>query len=365
MPGSSFGQLFRVTTFGESHGVALGAIVDGCPAGLPLDEKDIQKDLDRRRPGAKNNPLVSPRQENDRVQVLSGIFEGKTLGSPIAMVVFNENQESKDYSALKDVFRPGHADYTTFAKYGLRDHRGGGRSSGRETVGRVMAGAIAKKLLTHVNQTKIIGYTRRIHTLELDEKRIDYKEIESNPVRCPDPVMAKKMTAFVLAKKNSGDSVGGVVEIVVKNPPVGLGEPVFDKLEADLAKALMSIGTVKGVEIGKGFGATEMVGSEHNDTILAAGKKPGKNLKTAQNLAGGIQGGISTGEDIIIRVAVKPTSSIPKTQHTVNAQGKKVDVSVAGRHDACILPRLIPVAESMVAIVLADHYLRQLTTRLR
>lgn len=364
MPGNTFGQLFRVTTFGESHGVALGAIVDGCPAGLSLNETDIQNDLNRRRPGAKNNPLVSPRQETDHVQILSGIFEEKTLGSPIAMVVFNENQESKDYSALKNVFRPGHADYTYFAKYGLRDHRGGGRSSGRETTGRVMAGAIAKKLLFHVNQTKIIGYTRRIHTLELDEKRIDYKEIENNPVRCPDPVMAKKMTAFVLAQKEKGDSVGGVVEIVIKKPTVGLGEPVFDKLEADLAKALMSIGTVKGIEIGKGFGATEMLGSEHNDTILDAGKKPGQTLETAKNLAGGIQGGISTGEDIIIRIAVKPTSSIPKNQKTVTTTGKKVKVSVAGRHDACILPRLIPVAESMVALVLADHYLRQLTTKL-
>ncbi len=361
MPGSAFGQLFRVTTFGESHGVALGAIVEGCPAGLALTEKDIQTDLDRRRPGAKNNPLVSPRQENDRVQLLSGVFEGKTIGSPIAMVVFNENQAPKDYEKLKDIFRPGHADYTYFAKYGLRDHRGGGRSSGRETLGRVMAGAIAKKLLTHTHKTKIIGYTRRIHTLEIAEKNIDYSEIEKNPLRCPDPVMAQKMTAFVLAQKNSGDSVGGVVEIVVKKPPVGLGEPVFDKLEADLAKALMSIGTVKGVEIGKGFSTTEMVGSEHNDTILRAGKT----LKTKKNLAGGICGGISTGEDIIIRVAVKPTSSIPKTQHTVTTQGKKVDVSVTGRHDACILPRLIPVAESMVALVLADHYLRQLTTRLR
>lgn len=365
MPGSSFGQLFRVTTFGESHGVALGAIVEGCPAGLALSEKDIQNDLDRRRPGTKNNPLVSPRQENDHVQLLSGVFEGKTLGSPIALVVFNENQAPKDYDKLKDVFRPGHADYTTFAKYGLRDYRGGGRSSGRETVGRVMAGAIAKKLLTQVQQTKIIGYTRRIHTLELDEKRIDYGEIEKNPVRCPDPVMAKKMTEFVLAQKNKGNSVGGAVEIVVKKPPVGLGEPVFDKLEADLAKALMSIGTVKGVEIGKGFGATEMLGSEHNDTILAAGKKTGESLKTKANIAGGIQGGISTGEDIIIRIAVKPTSSIPQIQQTVTTSGKKVNVSVAGRHDACILPRLIPVAESMVALVLADHYLRQLTTRLQ
>ena len=291
MSGSTFGQLFRVTTFGESHGIGLGAIVDGCPAGLPLDEQDIQQDLDRRRPGgasrrpgAKNNPLVSPRKETDRVQLLSGIFEGKTLGSPIAMVVFNENQESKDYDKLKNVFRPGHADYTTFAKYGFRDHRGGGRASGRETIGRVMAGAIAKKLLTHIGKTKIIGYTRRIHTLEINDSRLNYDEIEKNSLRCPDPVMAKKMTAFVLAQKNSGDSVGGVVEIVVKKPPVGLGEPVFDKLEADLAKALMSIGTVKGVEIGKGFGATEMLGSEHNDTILAAGKKPGQTLKTAKNL---------------------------------------------------------------------------------
>lgn len=343
MPGNTFGHNFRVTTFGESHGTALGAIVDGCPAGLALSERDIQRELDRRRPGIKTNPLMSPRQETDRVHIVSGVFEGKTLGSPIAMIVFNEDQKSKDYDALKDVFRAGHADYTTLAKYGLRDHRGGGRASGRETVGRVMAGAIAKKLLSQVGKTKIIGYTRSIHTLEIDENRIDTKEIENNPVRCPDPVMAKKMTAFVMAQKEKGDSVGGVIEIVIKKPPVGLGDPVFDKLEADLAKALMSIGAVRGVEIGCGFSSTTMLGSEHNDTIQSAGKR----LKTAQNLAGGILGGISTGEDILIRIAVKPPSSLH-----------------SGRHDACLLPRLIPVAESMVALTLADHYLRQLTSKI-
>ncbi len=324
---NTIGTLFRVTTFGESHGVALGCIIDGCPAQLPLTEEDIQRELDRRRPG--QSAVTTERQEKDRVKILSGVFEGVTLGTPIALITENADAKSSDYEALKDVFRPGHADYTWQAKYGVRDHRGGGRASGRETVARVMAGAVAKKLLAHY-RVAIYAYATQIGPIK--GTTVDLEAIEKNTVRAADPLAAQAMEAYILRAKEKGDSVGGIVEILIKGLPVGLGEPVFDKLNADLAKALVSIPAVKAIEFGNGFGVTIKKGSEQNAT----------------KDAGGISGGISTGADIVMRVAVKPPSSISKTQKAMPK----------GRHDPCIAPRFIPVAESMVAITLADHILR-------
>lgn len=316
MPGNTFGNIFKVTTWGESHGKALGAIVDGCPSGLKLDERDIQSELDLRKPN--DSRMSTSRKESDKVEILSGVFEGKTTGMPISMIVWNQNARSKDYSNIKDVYRPGHADFTYQEKYGIRDYRGGGRSSGRETVARVMAGAIAKKILA---QQKCLIKSNLISTGELD----------------------------------SGDSCGGLAEIIVKNPPKGLGEPVFDKLDADLAKAILSIGAIKGIEFGAGFKVAEMKGSENNDEYeMRRGK-----IRTKSNNAGGILGGISTGEDIIIRFPVKPPASIAKEQKTVTLRGRSKSISIKGRHDACIAPRVIPVAESMVAITLVDHLLRR------
>lgn len=316
MPGNTFGTIFKVTTWGESHGKALGAIVDGCPAGLKLDEKDIQTDLDRRKPNASK--MSTKRKESDKVEILSGVFEGKTTGMPISMVVWNQNARSKDYSELKNVYRPGHADMVYQEKYGIRDYRGGGRSSGRETVSRVMAGAIAKKILAK-------------HKCMIKGSVLSTGELKS------------------------GDSCGGLAEIIVKNPPKGLGEPVFDKLDADLAKAIMSIGAIKGFEIGAGFKVAQMLGSENNDEFEMRGRR----IRTKTNNAGGILGGISTGEDIIIKFPVKPPASIAKEQKTVTLRGRSKSISIKGRHDACIVPRVIPVAESMIAITLVDHLLRQ------
>lgn len=353
MPGNTFGQLFRVITWGESHGPALGAIIDGCPPLLALSEKDIQDELDRRRPG--QSAVGTSRQEEDQVKILSGVFEGKTLGTPISLIIENKDQRSKDYSNLKELYRPGHADLSWELKYGIRDYRGGGRSSGRETVSRVMAGAIAKKYLKLAAKTKIIGHTVQVGAIKAI--KFDESSIEKNPVRCADPIAAKKMEDYILKVKATGDSVGGIAEIIVKNTPAALGEPVFDKLQADLAKALMSIATVKGIEFGSGFSVPSMKGSENNDEFIIKGKK----VTTKTNNAGGIFGGISIGTDLIIRLAVKPASSILKSQKTVTRAGKKTTLQVDGRHDACIIPRLIPVAESMVAITLMDHYLRQKT----
>jgi len=347
MPGNTFGTLFKVTTWGESHGKALGAIVDGCPSGLELDESIIQNELDRRRPGAENNPLVSKRTEEDRVEILSGVFEGKATGMPISMIVWNKDQKSKDYSALKDIYRPGHADKVYQEKYGMRDYRGGGRSSGRETVSRVMAGAIAKKILKQ-HGCKVIAYTKSVKCLRIDQ--VVESHIEKCPLRCADPNKCDELVNLVLKHKEEGDSVGGVVEIVVKNPPASLGEPVFDKLNADLAKALMSIGTVKGVEFGAGFPATQMLGSEHNALYLPS-DSPGEYQGPRHLSAEGISGGISTGEDIIIRIAVKPPSSISKEQTALNKDGVEQKIKIEGRHDACVLPRVIPVAESMIAVI--------------
>lgn len=347
--GNTIGTLFRVTTFGESHGVALGCVIDGCPPGIPLSEEDVQHELDRRKPG--QSQLTTPRQEGDRVKILSGVFEGKTLGTPIAMMVENMDARSKDYSTLKDVFRPGHADYVWQMKFGVRDYRGGGRSSGRETVSRVMAGAVAKKLLSQHN-VKIFAFAQQVGPIV--GKNVDVDFIEKNLVRAADPEKASEMEAYIAAVKAEGDSVGGVVSIIVQGVPVGWGEPVFDKLNADLAKALVSIPTVKGIEFGSGFGVAEKKGSQQNDPFRSIQGK----IQMEKNDAGGISGGIATGADIVMRVAVKPPSSISKEQKTVNKHGEEVTLSVPGRHDPCIIPRFVPVAESMVAVVLADHYLR-------
>lgn len=351
MPGNTFGTLFQITTWGESHGPALGVVIDGCPPGLEINEKDIQKELNRRKPGQSS--VGTSREEEDRVEILSGIFEGLTTGTPISLMIRNKDQRSKDYSKIKNIYRPGHADLSFDLKYGIRDYRGGGRSSGRETAARVMAGAIAKKYLKVKSKTKIVGYTKQVGNIKAE--RFEEKQIEKNSLRCADASKAKKMEKYVLDLKNQGDSCGGIAEFMIKNVPIGLGEPVFDKLQADLAKALFSIGTVKGVEFGQGFGVATLKGSENNDRLIKKGNK----IVTATNNAGGIYGGISIGTDIIIKVAVKPASSILKQQKTVSNKGKETSIKVEGRHDACIIPRLIPVAESMIAITLMDHYLRQ------
>ncbi len=356
MIGNSFGYLFRVTTWGESHGKAVGCVVDGCPAGLELSEEDIQKELDRRKPGGR---LSSPRKEKDRVIILSGVFEGKTLGTPICMMVENVDVNSKPYEEIKDLFRPGHADFTYWAKFGIRDWRGGGRASARETVGRVMAGAIAKKILSEFG-VRVFGYTKEIAGISCDVSGMSSDEIieraERNPVRCPDEEKAKLMEEAILKAKAEGDSVGGVAEIIVENPPSGLGEPVFLKLDAYLALAVMSVPAVKGVEIGAGFKVAKMRGSENNDPIVIRDEK----IRFASNNAGGILGGISNGEDIVVRVAIKPTPSISKPQRTVNYRRMEEEtIVVKGRHDPCIVPRAIPVLESMVALVIVDCMMMQ------
>jgi chorismate synthase len=354
MAGNSFGTAFRVTTWGESHGPAIGAIVDGCPPGLPLDEETIQKDLDRRKPG--QSELTTARQEGDKVQILSGVFEGKTLGTPLCLQIRNKGHESHRYDHLRAVFRPGHAEATYYQKYGIYDHRGGGRASARETAARVAAGAVAKQILREQG-IAVIGYTRKVGPIEA--KTFDYEEIERNAVRCPDPEQAKKMAELILKVREEGDSIGGLVEIVALGVPAGLGEPVYDKMDADLAKALMSINAIKGVEIGAGLSAAEKRGSENNDPwVFEEGK-----LRTQTNHAGGIIGGITTGEELVMRIAVKPPSTIGIPQKTVDRAGQVVtmtpgDAEAKKRHDPCICPRVVPVAEAMAAMVLADHLLR-------
>lgn len=352
MPGNTFGKYFRITTFGESHGKAVGVVIDGVKPGLPFDTRNIQRELDRRRPGQSN--ITTARRESDEVEILSGVFEGKTTGTPICMVIWNRDQRPKDYEKIKNVFRPGHAGYTYLAKFGISDYRGGGRSSGRETASRVAAGAFAKQLLSR-RGIQIFAHTKEVAGIKA--KTLDLRQIETNPVRCADAGAAKKMERTILRAKKAGDSVGGIVEIVVKNPPVGLGEPVFDKLEADLAKALMSIGAVKGVEVGNGFHAARLKGSENNDAMYF--DKKTNRVRTRTNNAGGIAGGISNGEDIILRIAIKPPSSIVPEQETVTVDGKRARLSVEGRHDPCICPRIVPVAEAMVALTLLDHVMRQ------
>jgi chorismate synthase len=348
MPGNSFGTLFRVTTFGESHGPGIGLILDGVPPLLELDVEEIQKELDRRRPGQSD--VTTPRKESDTVEILSGVFEGKTTGAPLAMLIRNGDQRSKDYGNIQELFRPGHADYTYHQKYGIRDHRGGGRSSGRETACRVAAGAVAKKFLSALG-VRIVAYTKRVGPISAET--IDYDVIETNAVRCPDAVKAQEMEALIKTLRGQGDSIGGVIEAVVHGCPVGLGEPCFDKLPAILGHALFSIGTVKGVEFGDGFDATLLKGSENNDAFYAQDG----HIQTRTNHAGGTLGGISNGEDIVMRVALKPPSSITVLQKTVDTSGEERDIQVHGRHDPCICPRAVPVVESMIAISLMDLYL--------
>ena len=342
MAGNTFGALFRVTTFGESHGAALGAVIDGSPAGLPLTEEDIRPLMDRRRPGVRKH--TSARNEADRVEILSGVFEGKTTGTPIALLVRNEDQRSRDYSDLADVFRPGHADFTFTEKYGIRDYRGGGRSSGRETAARVAAGAVAMKLLSRLGIT-----------IESEILSIGGIPLESGPEDA-----SGRAQALLDEAAAAGDSLGGVVECRVRNLPAGLGEPVFDKLDADLAKALFSVGAVKGVETGEGFRASELRGSENNDPFTTEDGR----VRTLSNHAGGVLGGMSSGEELVIRASVKPTPSVACPQTTVNAAGEPVALSIRGRHDTCIVPRVTVVIEAMTALVLADHLLRNMSARL-
>lgn len=351
MAGSTFGKVFRTTTWGESHGTAVGAVIDGCPPGLALDEDDIQQDLDRRRPGKGGGE--SPRSEPDRVQILSGIFEGRTTGTPISLAIFNKDAHSKSYEHLKDIFRPGHGDITYLDKYGLRDHRGGGRASARETAARVAAGAVARQLLTEKG-VKVTAYTTAVGDVSTLNRNLN--EIRNNRLFCPDSEAAEQMEAHIAEVRKQGDTLGGIVEILTQGCPAGLGEPVFDKLDAALAQALMSIGAVKGVEIGAGFEAATMRGSQNNDPITPKG--------FATNNAGGILAGISNGDNIIARVAVKPIPSIAKEQQTITTEHQQTAIKIGGRHDISAIPRIIPVCEAMVCLVLADHLLRQQAVRL-
>ncbi len=346
MGGNSFGTLFRVTTWGESHGKALGVVIDGCPPQIELSEEDIQKEMERRRPGQSIGS--SPRKERDRIEILSGVFEGKTLGSPISIIIWNEDVNSTPYDEIRDVFRPGQADFTYQAKYGIRDHRGGGRASARETVGRMAGGAVAKKILEK-EKMEILAYTVELGWIRIE--KMDYEEIERNVLRCPDRKAAVAMEKKIEETKGRGDTLGGIVEILVRGCPPGLGDPVYDKLEADLAKALMSIGAVRGVEIGAGFGVARMFGSQCNDPLGPEGFE--------KNDAGGILGGISNGADLLLRVAVKPVPSIHLEQKTVDSSMKPVALQIKGKHDVSPIPRINSVCEAMVAIVLADHLLRQ------
>ncbi|MFA5125816.1 MAG: chorismate synthase [archaeon] len=354
MSGNTFGKLFKVTNWGESHGKAVGVVIDGCPPLLELVEEDIQKELDRRKPGTSN--ITTSRKEEDKVEILSGTLEGKTTGTPISMVIFNKDQKQEAYDEISQLYRPSHADFTYQQKYGIRDPFGGGRSSARMTAGNVAAGAIAKKILTKNFNVEIIAYVKKVKGIEaeIDSNKVSSKEIESNIVRCPDSKSAEKMIKLIEETKEKGDSVGGVIECVVRNMPIGLGEPIFDKLSADLAKAMMSINASKGFEIGSGFAGANLTGSEHNDIFFV---EKG-NVKTKTNNSGGIQGGISNGMPIIFRVAFKPTATIGKTQQTVDKKISSVEFAGKGRHDPCVLPRAVPIVEAMTAIVLCDHYLR-------
>ncbi|MEA5508663.1 chorismate synthase [Crocosphaera sp. UHCC 0190] len=353
--GNSFGHLFRITTFGESHGGGVGVVIDGCPPRLEISEADIQIDLDRRRPG--QSKITTPRRETDTCEIISGVFEGKTLGTPIAVLVRNKDARSQDYDEMAVKFRPSHADATYEAKYGIRNWQGGGRSSARETIGRVAAGAIAKKILKQVANVEIIGYVKRIKDIEgiIDPNVVTLEQVESNIVRCPDSETAEKMIDFIDKIRRDKDSIGGIVECVARNVPRGLGEPVFDKLEADLAKAVMSLPASKGFEIGSGFDGTLLTGSEHNDEFYI---DDNGEIRTTTNRSGGIQGGISNGENIIIRVAFKPTATIGKEQKTVTSDKEETTLAAKGRHDPCVLPRAVPMVEAMIALVLCDHLLR-------
>lgn len=353
MTGNSFGEIFRITNWGESHGKALGVVVDGCPPLLELDEKDIQKDLDRRRPGQSG--ITTPRDEKDQVEILSGVFDGRTTGTPISLIIHNKDFRKEDYQEMATSFRPSHADFTYLKKYGIRDPYGGGRSSARITAGNVAAGAIARKILKKQG-VEIIAYVKKIKNVEasVNVENVTTEDVERNIVRCPDVEKAQIMVDLIKETKEQGDSLGGVVECVVRNLPPGLGEPIFDKLEADLAKAMLSINASKGFEIGSGFKGAELKGSEHNDAFVIKESK----MATETNNSGGIQGGISNGMPIIFRVAFKPTSTIRKIQRTVNSDNEEVMLEAKGRHDPCVLPRAVPIVEAMAALILCDHYLR-------
>lgn len=352
--GNSFGTLFRISTWGESHGGGIGVVIDGCPPRLPLSEEDIQSELDRRRPGQSD--ITTPRKEADKATIVSGVYEGLTLGTPIAIYVPNGDHRPEAYKEMKDKFRPSHADFTYQTKFGIRNHEGGGRSSARETIGRVAAGAIAQKILKHAGDIEVRAFVNRIHTIEAPEikKFPSLEAVEASPIRCPHPETAETMVNFIKEMRSKGDSVGGVIECRVKNLPVGLGVPVFDRLEADLAKAMLSLPATKGFEVGSGFAGTELIGSEHNDAFI---EKEG-HVGTATNRSGGVQGGISNGEELVFRVAFKPTATILQKQATVDSDGQETELMGRGRHDPCVLPRAVPIVESMTALVLVDHWMR-------
>ncbi len=349
---NTFGHLFKITTFGESHGKAIGVIIDGCPAGLDIDEDFIQSELDRRKPG--QSKITTQRKEEDKFEIVSGIFEGKSTGTPLTIIIRNQDQRSKDYSHIAEKFRPSHADYTYQQKYDIRDYRGGGRSSARETAARVASGAVAKMLLKNLD-VEINAYVSQVGPMKLEKSyhELDLQNAENNIVRCPDDEMAEKMIEFIDETRKNRDTVGGVVTCVIKNTPAGLGEPVFDKLHADLGKAMLSINAVKGFEYGSGFEGVSMYGSEHNDLFEIHDGK----VKTKTNFSGGIQGGISNGEDIYFRVAFKPVATIMMDQESIDKSGEKATVSGKGRHDPCVVPRAVPIVEAMAALVLADFYL--------
>ncbi len=355
---SEFGKVFRITTFGESHGAGVGVVVDGCPPRFALDAETIQAELDRRRPGQSR--LTTPRQEDDRVEILSGLFEGRTLGSPIALLVRNRDARPGAYEEMKDLYRPSHADYTTDAKYGIRAWHGGGRASARETIGRVAGGAIARGLLREVAGIEIVAWVQRIQEIEakVDARTVTREDVDASLVRCPDEAASGPMVERVDAIRRQGDSVGGVVECVARGVTAGLGAPIFEKLDADLAAAMLSLPAAKGFEVGSGFGGVALTGSEHNDPFI-----PGDDgrPRTASNRSGGIQGGISNGEDIVLRIAFKPTATVSVEQDTVDRGNRAVKLAASGRHDPCVLPRAVPIVEAMVALVLVDHWLRQRT----
>ena len=359
--GNSFGNIFKLTTFGESHGSSIGGVIDGCPSGLKIDLNFIQNELDRRRPGQSN--ITTQRKEADQVELLSGIFEGVTTGSPIGFIISNNNSNSRDYDNLKDVYRPSHADYTYQEKYGWRDHRGGGRSSARETACRVVGGAIAKQILKQKN-IEILGFVFSVGNIFANEKLIDFSKIikirNSNVVRCPDEKSATKMIDLIKDLKTKGNSVGGQIKCIIKGVPAGLGEPVFDKLQADLSKAMLSINAVKGFEYGSGFDGSKMFGSDHNDEFIATPD----GVATTSNFSGGIQGGLSNGEEIYFKVAFKPVATILTSQKSIDNQNNNIEIKVSGRHDPCVVPRAVPIVESMAAMVIVDHLLRNRTTRL-
>ena len=353
--GSTFGSVFRIATWGESHGGGIGVVVEGCPPRLPLTEEDLQRDLDRRRPGQSR--LTTQRDESDTAEILSGLFEGRTTGTPIAVLVRNADARPAAYEHLKDVYRPSHADYTYDAKYGIRNWQGGGRASARETIGRVAAGAIARRLLHQVAGIEVLAWVSRVHTIaaDVDASSVTLEQVEADPTRCPDPDAAAAMTFAIEAARRDGDSLGGIVTCVARNVPPGLGDPVFDRLEADLAKAMLSLPAAKGFDIGSGFDAVAMTGREHTDPFVpGAGGPP-----TPGNRSGGVQGGISNGADVVCRVAFKPTATISSAQDTVNTSNEPVTLEARGRHDPCVLPRAVPMVEAMALLTLADHWLRQ------